>query len=89
MSEILSFSKKIPSIYIKLHHDFDHDREKSQTKKKLGEKQSFLARMEIFHPVRRATFPMCSAFLQLILEALPCTKFVSSGLVRNFCLCSF
>lgn len=45
MSEFSTFLHQSQSIYIKLHHDFYHEREKSQTEKKLGEKQSFWAKI--------------------------------------------
>ena len=53
-------------------------RKKSQTVKKLGEKQSFWPKMSKSPPMCRADFPMRSAFLQLILEAFPVSKFSPS-----------
>jgi len=63
MSEFSTFLHQIPSIYIKLHHEFDHERVKSQTEKKLGEKLSFLAKIAIFHLVCCATVPVHITFL--------------------------
>lgn len=48
MSDFSTFLHQIPSSYIKLQHDFDHEREKSQTEEKLGKKQSFLAKNDNF-----------------------------------------
>ena len=45
--------------------------------------------MTIFHHVRHATIPVHNAFLLLIFEAFPCTKFSLSGIVRKVFLSTF
>jgi len=52
MSEFLAFLHQSPSSYIKLHHWFDHEQEKSQTEKKLGEKSEFFG--------KKVNFPSCA-----------------------------
>ena len=81
MSENLAYLHQNTSSHIKLQHDFNYYKEKSQTEKKLGEKQSFLAKMRKFHPMHHAPIPVCHATLEPILEAFLCTKFAPSGLV--------
>ena len=46
ISENLTYLHQDPSIYMKLHHNFDIKKEKSQTVKKLDEKQSILGQTE-------------------------------------------
>lgn len=41
LSHFLSFLHHITSIYIILHHEFDHERRKSQIGRNLGENLSF------------------------------------------------
>ena len=41
LSHFSSFLHHSTSIYIILHHEFDHERRKSQTGRKLGENLSF------------------------------------------------
>ena len=46
MSENLTYLHHDPSIYMKLHHKFDIKKDKSQTVKKLSEKQSILGQTQ-------------------------------------------
>lgn len=79
MSEILTYSHQIPSCYIKLHHEFDHEREKRQTEKKLGEKIEFLAKKVNFPSCVPRLCPCTSRLFLVDFGGLPVHQFAPSG----------